>query len=79
MVERNGKARNAHNFGSRKPTDENLRTGTKLREAGKTLADLIVDLVPDSEERRHAITHVEQAIMFAHAAVSRHANHNETT
>ena len=47
-----------------------------LREGGKRLAQLVVDLSPVSREQSLALTNIEQAIMWANAAIAR--NEEET-
>jgi len=42
-----------------------------LRDMGKTLAKAIVDNTPESREQSLAITHLEEAIMWANAAIAR--------
>lgn len=43
-----------------------------LREAGREIAVLIKDLVPDCEEKEIAINKVREAIMWANAAIAIH-------
>ena len=43
----------------------------KLHTAGKNLAYLIVELTPESREQSLALTHLEEAIMQANAAIAR--------
>ncbi len=42
-----------------------------LRADGKDLAELLYGNCPPSRERSLALTHLEQAIMWAHAAIAR--------
>lgn len=42
-----------------------------LRVIAKTLALEILELVPESREKSLAITHLEQAIMWANAGIAR--------
>ncbi len=44
----------------------------QLRAKGRELAELIDVLAPSSRERSLALTNIEQAIMWANAAVARH-------
>jgi len=43
----------------------------KLRESGKELAYLITNLCPDSREKSLAMTKLEEAVMWANAAIAR--------
>jgi hypothetical protein len=54
------------------PTDAQVLKYTQLREDGKALARLIVNLTPPSREQSLALTHLEEAIMQANAAIARH-------
>lgn len=42
-----------------------------LRDEAKSLANLIDGYAPDSREKSLAITHLEQAVMWANAAIAR--------
>lgn len=42
-----------------------------LRDAGKQMAELIVTLTPPSREQSVALTHLDQVIMNANAAIAR--------
>ena len=44
----------------------------RLRNKGKDLAHMIDELCPDSRESHLALTHLEQSIMWANAAIARH-------
>lgn len=43
----------------------------KIREAAKSLALLMVELCPDHRERSLALTKLEEAVMWANAAIAR--------
>lgn len=43
----------------------------RLRERTKELAESILTLTPESREQSLAITHLEQAVMWANAAIAR--------
>lgn len=51
--------------------DDQLQKYTRLREDAKRLAYLIDDCCPDSREKSLAVTNLEQAVMWANAAISR--------
>lgn len=53
------------------PTPEQVEKYTKLRAQAKDLAMTIALLCPDSRERSLALTNLEQAIMWANAAIAR--------
>ena len=61
-----------HDFTNHAPAnDEIIRRFEALREEAKAFAHLIVDTAPQSREQSLALTHVEQALMYAVAAVAR--------
>jgi hypothetical protein len=43
----------------------------QIRDAGHDLAGIIDQRCPDSREKSLAITHLEQAVMWANAAIAR--------
>lgn len=43
-----------------------------IRNAGHTLATLIAGYAPESRERSIALTKIEEAVMWANAAIARH-------
>ena len=43
----------------------------EIRDGAARLADRIVSLTPDSREQALAITHLEEAVMWANAAIAR--------
>jgi hypothetical protein len=51
--------------------DQAVRYASIRREAHE-LARVIDDLAPDSREKSLAITHLEDAVMWANAAIARH-------
>lgn len=53
------------------PKNDQATRYEKLRFNGLNLADMINELVPDSREKSLAITHLEQAVMWANAAIAR--------
>lgn len=59
------------NFSYHAPKNDQQMRYVLLRDAGKTLAKLIVKLCPPSRELSLAITKCEEAIMWANAAVAR--------
>ncbi len=55
------------------PKDGQSVVYEKLRFNGRNLAEMIDELAPDSREKSLAITHLEQAVMWANASIARHA------
>jgi hypothetical protein len=53
------------------PRDNQVGSYVQVRNAGKVLAELINQLAPDSREKSLAITRVEEAVMWANAAIAR--------
>ena len=53
------------------PYGDQLERYAALREAGRLLAIKIVESTPISREQSLALTNLEQAIMFANAAIAR--------
>lgn len=53
------------------PKNDQPARYTRLREEAKQLAALIVESTPASREQSVALTHLEEAIMWANAAISR--------
>lgn len=53
------------------PKNDQATRYEKLRFNGLNLVDMINELVPDSREKSLAITHLEQAVMWANAAIAR--------
>ena len=53
------------------PKDGQPERYTRLRDAAKDLALLIHDLTPYSREQSLALTNLEQAVMWANAAIAR--------
>ena len=44
---------------------------TKLRDKAKEFAALVNELCPESREKALAVTHIEDAIMWANASIAR--------
>lgn len=60
-----------NNFTYHPPKNDQQRRYELLREQGKELAVTIVQFCPDSREREQAIQNLEQAVMWANAAIAR--------
>lgn len=43
----------------------------RIRDAGRNLAGIIDQYAPDSREKSLAVTHLEEAVMWANAAIAR--------
>lgn len=59
------------------PTVEQVERYTRLRDAGKEFAKLVSSCTPASREQSLALTNIEQAVMWANAAIAR--NEKQTT
>lgn len=46
-------------------------TYTKIRQRARELVELIVEMTPKSREQSTAVTRVEEAVMWANAAIAR--------
>lgn len=53
------------------PKDGQPEKYTELRDMAKAFAEKIVELTPGSREQALALTHLEQATMWANAAIAR--------
>lgn len=58
-------------FTYHKPKDGQPGKYTEIRNTAKNLALLIDDLCPDSREKSIAMTKLEEAVMWANAAIAR--------
>lgn len=61
----------ANRFTYHAPAADQIPRYQELRNIGKELALSIVEFTPVSREQALALTHLEQAIMWANAAISR--------
>ncbi|AWP28729.1 hypothetical protein [Paenibacillus sp. Cedars] len=61
-----------NNFSYHEPTPGQPEIYQAIRKKAKELAYLIDDLAPGSREKSLALTNLEQAVMWANAAVARH-------
>jgi|SRR6185437_185577 len=60
-----------HNFTYHAPQGTQVVRYGQLRDAGKALALLFLELAPESRERSLALTALEEAVMWANAAIAR--------
>lgn len=60
-----------NNFVYHAPKEGQPEIYVKLREKGKELAALILELVPESRERSVALTELETSIFWANAGIAR--------
>ncbi|MEV2449135.1 hypothetical protein ABNC90_17770 [Paenibacillus larvae] len=60
-----------NNFKYHAPKEGQPEKYTAIREKAKELAYLIDELCPNSREKSLAITNLEQAVMWANAAIAR--------
>lgn len=61
----------ARSFQYHAPTPDQVERYPLIREKAHELAQLIVQLSPPSREQSLAITHVEDAVMWANAGIAR--------
>jgi hypothetical protein len=60
-----------HRFTYHPPKDFQPEKYEAIRDLAKTLAHFIEDVCPDSREKALAFTNLEQAVMWANAAIAR--------
>ena len=60
-----------NNFIHHPPYGNQQNRYEQLRQRGKELAQLILDLTPESREQSLALTNLEQAIFWANASIAR--------
>ena len=60
-----------HRFKYHKPKDDQIERYTTIRDTARVLAVLMGDSCPDSRELSLAITKLEEAVMWANAAIAR--------
>jgi hypothetical protein len=53
------------------PQPDQVAKYTNIRKTAYTFANLLNELVPDSREKSLAITHLEETVMWANAAIAR--------
>jgi hypothetical protein len=61
-----------NNFTYHAPSPEDIANHEKIREAGKELALLVYESCPGTAERTLAIRKIEEAVMWANAAIARY-------
>ena len=54
------------------PKGDQPQAYEEIRRTGRELAETVDRLAPDSREKSLALTNIEQAVMWANAAVARH-------
>lgn len=60
-----------HDFTYHAPKGDQVERYTQIRERSKALANDYVNLCPYSRELSLALTHLEEAVMFANASIAR--------
>lgn len=53
------------------PKDDQPRRYEQIRDGGRALAEIIDVRCPDSQEKSLALTKIEEAVMWANAAIAR--------
>jgi hypothetical protein len=69
--ERLDQERVLRDFSYHPPKADQVPRYTALRDEGKAMAKMILDYCPTSRERSLALTNLEQAVMWANAAIAR--------
>ena len=59
------------NFTHHAPIEEKFKTFQAVREQGRALAELILKEAPQGREQAYALQCVEEAVMWANAAIAR--------
>lgn len=62
----------ANRFTYHAPKDGQVERYQQIRDAAHELATLINSQCPESREKSLAVTHLEDAVMWANAAIARH-------
>lgn len=65
------KAQIARSFVYHAPKDDQQERYVAIRAMGHALADLVSRVTPESREQSLALTKLEEAVMFANAAIAR--------
>lgn len=65
------------NFSYPAPTDDAVALHETIRNEGKRFAELIDDECPASREKSLAMTKLEEAVMWANAAIARNISANQ--
>ncbi len=60
-----------NNFRYHPPKDDQQKRYTQIREQAKIVAEVINNNCPESREKSLAMTNLEQAVMWANAAIAR--------
>lgn len=60
-----------HNFKHHAPDEEKIKKHQQVRDMGKALAKLILESTVQGREQSTALTKVEEAVMWANAAIAR--------
>ena len=63
-----------YNLTNHKPTPEGIRKIEALRSAAKAMADAIIDIAPAGRDQALALTHLEEMLFHANAAIARAMN-----
>jgi len=59
-------------FAYHKPSEAKAETHARVREGCLTLADWLNQVLPESREKSLAVTHLEEVMLWANAALARH-------
>ncbi len=61
----------SRNFKHHPPTEPQILSHKEIRDTGKSFAAVIFYSTPESREQSLAITKIEEAVMWANAAIAR--------
>ena len=62
----------ANRFTYHAPQNGQAETYQQIRDAAHAFAKLLNEFCPESREKSLAVTHLEDAVMWANAAIARH-------
>lgn len=74
MPKQNHAALHPSTFEYLKPTDEQIAAMARVRQAFKTLADLLADELPDGPDKTAIFRNVRTTAMWANVAITRHSD-----
>lgn len=62
-----------------KPTDEQVETMAKAREASRLYAETLVDLLPEGPDKTYLLRKHREVAMWANICITRHADGSPRT
>jgi hypothetical protein len=61
-------------FDYHKPTDEQIRRMSVVRDAAKAYATVLTQFLPEGPDKTYCLRHVRTTAMWANVAITRHPN-----